>query len=470
MKPVLLIVDDEKSTRDALSLALEDDYELFAVSNGSAARALLQSEPIDILLTDLRLGGESGMDVIDDAQALPKPPTCIMMTAYGSADTAAEAMRHGAFYFLSKPLQLDEVDLLLRRAVQSRLLKIENEQLSARLEPQGGLDRMLGDSPKMQAIFNRVRQVAPTTATVLITGESGTGKELVARAIHQLSGRPAAKFVAVNCAALSPQLMESELFGHERGSFTGASQRRIGRFEEADGGTIFLDEIGEIDTSTQVKLLRVLSERSIERVGSNKSIPINVRVVTATHCDLDQMVQVGRFRLDLFQRLNVIAIDLPALRERADDIVLMAHAFLREFTSENHKGALILTREVLQCLRSYSWPGNVRQLRTAMEHAVVMSQNQEINLIDLPDFLLKSSEISSQAYQFREQEEIKLDNVPCFNLECLERGTILAALVHTQGNRSAAAVLLGINRRTLQRKISADAAFYSQKLTLTDNE
>jgi len=470
MKPILLIVDDEKSTRTALSLALEDDYELFAVSNGAAARRILQSEPIDILLTDLRLGGESGMDIIDYARALPQPPTCIMMTAYGSADTAAEARRHGAFYFLTKPLELDNVDLLLRRASQARLLKMENEQLSARLEPQGGLDRMLGDSPKMQAIFNRVRQVAPSTATVLIKGESGTGKELVARAIHQLSGRPAAKFVAVNCAALSPHLMESELFGHERGSFTGASQRRIGRFEEADGGTIFLDEIGEIDIPTQVKLLRVLSERTIERVGSNKSISINVRVVTATHCDLEKMVQDGSFRLDLYQRLYVIAIHLPALRERADDIVLMAQAFLREFASENNKGPFILTREVLQCLRTYFWPGNVRQLRTAMEHAVVMSQNQEISLSDLPDFLLESSEDSANSPQLGEAKEIKLDKVPCFNLECLERKTIIAALEHTQGNRSAAAELLGINRRTLQRKIVTDAVFYHQKLTLINHE
>ena len=468
MLPLLLIVDDEKSTRDALRLALEDDYEVYAVADGKAARALMDSEPVDILLTDLRLGGESGMALIDYAQGLPQPPTCIMMTAYGSADTAAEARRHGAYYFLTKPLNLDEVELLLRRAAHTRSLEASNRELTTRLQPTGGLDRMLGDSPQMQPIFNRIRQVAPTTATVLIEGETGTGKELVARAIHSLSARSGGRFVAVNCAALSPQLMESELFGHEKGSFTGAVQRRIGRFEEADGGTIFLDEIGEIDIPTQVKLLRVLAERSIERVGSNSPIAVNVRVVAATNRNLAEMVKQGTFRLDLYQRLNVISLHLPPLRERAGDVVLMANAFVQELCRENNKTPKSLSRPALDVLRRFDWPGNVRQLRTAIEHGVVMSSSSEITPADLPEYLLGGGESApSHPYtvaQSRTRTDFGLDSTPCFNLQYIEQQTILRALEHTGGNKSAAAGLLGINRRTLQRKLAEAREVFSRYL------
>lgn len=468
MLPVLLIVDDEKSTRDALRLALEDDYEVYAVSNGRAARELMDSEPVDILLTDLRLGGESGMELIDYAQGLPQPPTSIMMTAYGSADTAAEARRHGAYYFLTKPLNLDEVELLLRRAAHTRSLEERNRELTTRLNPTGGLDSMLGDSPQMQPIFNRIRQVAPTTATVLIEGETGTGKELVARAIHSLSPRSKGRFVAVNCAALSPQLMESELFGHEKGAFTGAMQRRIGRFEEADGGTIFLDEIGEIDIPTQVKLLRVLAERSIERVGSNEPISVNVRVVAATNRNLAEMVQQGTFRLDLYQRLNVISIHLPPLRERSGDVVLMANAFVQELCRENNKELAHLSRSSLELLRAYTWPGNVRQLRTAIEHGVVMCSDSVITPADLPEYLQQNepnvAQLPHSVTQSPMRTEFELDSTPMFNLEYIERQTILRALQFTGGNRSVAAELLGINRRTLQRKMAEGREFFQEFL------
>ena len=468
MLPVLLIVDDEKSTRDALSLALEDDYEVYAAANGKAARALLDSEPVDILLTDLRLGGESGMELIDYARALPQPPTCIMMTAYGSADTAAEARRHGAYYFLTKPLNLDEVELLLRRAAHTRSLEAENRELSHRLSPVGGLDAMLGNSPSMQGIFNRIRQVAPTNATVLIEGETGTGKELVARAIHSLSPRSRGKFVAVNCAALSPQLVESELFGHEKGAFTGALQRRKGRFEEADGGTLFLDEIGEIDIPTQVKLLRVLAERSIERVGSNEPIAVNVRVVAATNRNLVEMVQAGTFRLDLYQRLNVISLQLPPLREREGDVVLMANAFVHELCRENNKEDKNFSRSALELLRCYNWPGNVRQLRTAVEHGVVMSDSPTIEPEDLPGYLTRAEGAPAapvhQVPQSNVHTEFELDFTPSFNLQYIERQVILRALAHTGGNRSAAAELLGINRRTLQRKMAEAKDVFQQYL------
>ena len=454
MKPVLLIVDEEKSTRTALCAALEDDYEVYPAANGKAARAILETEPVDLLLTDLRLGGESGMDIIDHAVALPRPPLCIMMTAYGSADVAAEAKRHGAYYFLNKPLNLDEVELLLRRATHTRQLEKENEELTTRLEPTGGLDRMLGDSPQMQDIFNRIRRVAPTQATVLIEGESGTGKELVARALHSLSPRSNKKFVAVNCAALSPQLMESELFGHEKGSFTGAMQRRIGRFEEADGGTLFLDEIGEIDIPTQVKLLRVLAERSIERVGSNTSIPVNVRVIAATNRDLAAMVKEGTFRLDLYQRLNVISLHLPPLRERRGDIVLMANAFARELCQLNSKPAMSLSRPALELLRQYDWPGNVRQLRTAVEHGVVMSSADFISPEDLPEYLQTQVSLPTSTASKSGSSDFELETAPSLNLKYIEQRAIRLALQRTEGNRSAAADLLGINRRTLQRKMA----------------
>ena len=464
MLPILLIVDDEKSTRDALRLALEDDYEVYAAANGKAARALMESEPVDILLTDLRLGGESGMELIDYAQKLPAPPTCIMMTAYGSADTAAEARRHGAYYFLTKPLNLDEVELLLRRAAHTRALETENRALSTQLQPVGGLETMLGNSPPMQTVFNRIRQVAPTNATVLVEGETGTGKELVARAIHSLSARSGAKFVAVNCAALSPQLMESELFGHEKGAFTGALQRRKGRFEEADGGTLFLDEIGEIDIPTQVKLLRVLAERSIERVGSNEPIPVNVRVVAATNRNLAEMVKEGSFRLDLYQRLNVISLRLPPLRERAGDVVLMANAFVHDLCRENNKQPMSLSRAALELLRAYSWPGNVRQLRTAIEHGVVMCESATITPTELPDYLSAEPHAEASSAQSHVRTEFELDLPPTFNLEYIERQVILRALQHTKGNRSAAAELLGINRRTLQRKMAEAREFFGEYL------
>lgn len=463
MLPVLLIVDDEKSTRDVLCRALEDDYEVYAAANGKAARAILESEPVDILLTDLRLGGESGMDLIDHARALSLPPTCIMMTAYGSPATAAEAKRHGAYYFLTKPLNLDEVELLLKRAAHTRSLEAENRELTASLRPTGGLDAMLGNSPQMQAIFNRIRQVAPSTATVLIEGETGTGKELVAKAIHSLSPRAGSKFVAVNCAALSPQLMESELFGHEKGAFTGAMQRRIGRFEEADGGTLFLDEIGEIDMPTQVKLLRVLAEKSIERVGSNEPIAVNVRVVTATNRNLQEMVQAGTFRQDLYQRINVISLRLPPLRERVGDVVLMANAFVQEFCKENNKEPKTLSRPALDLLRAYNWPGNVRQLRTAMEHGVVMSASNYIAAEDLPEYLLPQS--APPIPQNNLHTDFELDFGGSFNLEYVERCTILRALEHTKGNRSRAAELLGINRRTLQRKMSETPEMFRKYLS-----
>jgi two-component system response regulator AtoC len=452
----LLIVDDEKATRDGLRMALEESFDCYVAADLKQAKQVLNSEDVDLLLTDLRLGADSGMEVLDAALALAHPPVTLMMTAYGSVDTAVEAMRRGAWHFVTKPLNLDEVELLLKRAVRNRSLEKENVKLVAENETlkeskasaSHGLDRLIGRSTLMVKVAAKIEQIAPTRATVLIEGESGTGKEVVAHALHDLSGRPGEKFVGVNCAALSSQLLESELFGHEKGAFTGASQRRIGRFEQAHGGTLFLDEIGEIDAQTQVKLLRALSERTIERVGSNTSIQVDVRIIAATNRSLARMVEEGTFREDLYFRLNVLGVIMPPLRERREDIVLLANSFLSEFAKENGRPEKPLTEAAMSSLLNYGWPGNVRELRTAIEHAVVMSNQSELDIQHLPDF------ITGLGHDFG-SSSVKNTLAPKeeFNLHALEQRAVQGALRVTDGNRTKAAELLGISRRTLQRKL-----------------
>lgn len=470
MLPILLIVDDEKATRDGLRLGLEDDFDIYLAANLAEAEAVLESERVDAVLTDLRLGGDSGMDVLAAALKQENQPVCVMMTAYGSVDTAVEAMRRGAYHFVTKPLNLDEIDLVLKRALRSRGLEVENEKLQTCLDPSGGLDKILGQSAPMEKIFKMIRQVAPSRATVLIEGESGTGKELVGGAIHALSGRPKDKLVIVNCAALSPQLLESELFGHERGAFTGAVQRRIGRFEQANGGTLILDEIGEINAGTQVKLLRVLSEKTVERVGSNDPVKVDVRLIAATNKSLKDLVARGEFREDLYFRLNVVKIDVPPLRERAEDIVLLSGAFLKEFARENKRPEKPLADDAIQALLRYSWPGNVRELRTAIEHGVVMSNSDKIELRHLPEFLRRGESsrlvmespdaevVHEDDSRTGQKKSFRMDDISSFDaenlkLEDIESLVIKRALVLAEGNRTRAAELLGISRRTLQRKL-----------------
>lgn len=459
----VLIVDDEKHTRDGLRLSFEDEFDVYVAANIAEALQVLKTETIDVMVTDLRLGGEDGMDLIDQALKLPRAPICILMTAYGSVDVAVEAMKRGAWDYVGKPLNIDELELTIKRAVRSRRVESENVSLKKQVEHRYGLERIVGESTAMQPVYDIVRQVAPTRATVLIEGESGTGKELIAHALHNLSGRPKAKLVIVHCAALSAQLLESELFGHERGAFTGATERRIGRFEEADGGTLFLDEIGEIDASTQVKLLRALGERTIERLGSNKPVKIDVRVIAATNKDLAELVAGGDFRDDLYFRLAVVKIGLPPLRERREDIVLLANAFLKEFAEENGKPVRELAPDALQRLIAYDWPGNVRQLRTAIEHGVVMSNANKIALRHLPAFLQPDSAESGGVFSVKPVRSAALAipdkgaSAPPpggdLDLTRMEQAYIQEALRRTKGNRTEAAQLLGISRRTLQRKL-----------------
>ncbi len=450
MLPTLLIVEDERATREGLRSALEDEFDVYTAAGKTEALVILKTEPIKLLLTDLRLGGDSGMDLLDAALALPEPPVAIMMTAYGSVDTAVEAMRRGAWHFVTKPLNLDEVEMQLKRALRSRNLETENQQLVQQVKKSHKLDKLIGKSAVIGRVSELVQQVAPTRATVLIEGESGTGKEVVAHSLHHLSGRPAAKMVIVHCAALSPQLLESELFGHEKGAFTGASQRRIGRFEQADGGTLFLDEIGEIDPATQVKLLRVLSERTLERVGSNSPIKVDVRVIAATNKNLKELVAKGTFREDLYFRLNVVKVEMPPLRHRREDIVLLANSFLQEFAKENDRPVKPLSDAALQLLLGYHWPGNVRELRTAIEHGVVMSNDSVIEARHLPQFLHFQAVAREDSPQ---SAKMALDGPAEFNLHALETNTIRAALSLSGGNRTHAANLLGVSRRTLQRKL-----------------
>src|SRR5246500_4666505 len=385
LQPTILIVDDEKPTRDGLRRLLENDYDVYVAADIGGAMDVLEREQVDVLLTDLRLGSEDGMTLIDRALKMSRPPICIMMTAYGSVDVAVEAMKRGAYDFVTKPLNLDKVELLIARAVQNRKLEQENRALRQQVDERYGLENIWGDSPALHEVLETIKQVAPSSASVLIEGESGTGKELAAHAIHNLSRRNKAKFVVVHCAALSPQLLESELFGHEKGAFTGAQERRVARFEQTNGGTIFLDEIAEIDPSTQVKLLRVMSEqRAFERVGGNQTLRADVRIIAATNKNLEQLVREGKFRDDLFFRLNVVRLTMPPLRERKEDIPLLVHVFLRHFSKANQKPLLDLTAEAMNTLLAYDWPGNVRELRTAIEHGVVMASGPKVTVRDLP--------------------------------------------------------------------------------------
>ena len=450
MKPNLLIVDDEKPTRDGLRAALEDRYEVYLAEDSASAVHMLETDSFEVLLTDFRLpNNEDGMKLIARAKSLARSPICILMTAYGSEELAVEALKQGADDYLAKGrMQIDELEARIARALKLRTLESENKTLKQQLDKKFGLENIIGESEPMQKVMDIVRQIAPSRATVLIQGESGTGKELFAKAIHQLSTRSANPMVTVHCAALSPMLLESELFGHEKGAFTGAHERRIGRFEQAEGGTLFLDEIGEIDETTQVKLLRFLGERTFERVGGTKTLTADVRIVAATNKNLKELVSAGEFREDLFFRLSVVELWAPPLRERASDIPMLALSFLREFAYENSKSVTDFTAEALEAIIRYTWPGNVRELRTAVEHAVVLARGDMIELAGLPQTVQSRGLI---------QHEQQLTQSPIdrgITLEEAERQLIIRTLKESRGNRTAAARKIGISRRTLHRKLN----------------
>ncbi len=438
-------MDDEKTTREGLRAALEDRYDIYVAEDAQAAMELLERENFDVLLTDFRLPNEDGLKLIARAKSLTRPPICILMTAYGSEELAVDAMKRGADDYIAKGrLQIDELEMRIARALRRQNLEVENVSLRQQLETRFGLENMVGESPAMREIFEIVQQVAPTRASVLLSGESGTGKELVAKAIHHLSPRARQPFVTVHCAALAPTLLESELFGHEKGAFTGAHERRIGRFEQAQGGTLFLDEIGEIDATLQVKLLRFLGERTFERVGSNKTLTADVRLIAATNKNLEERVKAGEFREDLLFRLRVVEIPLPPLRERTGDIPLLAQNFLREFAKENGKPVNDFTADALEWLMNYSWPGNVRELRTAIEHAVVLCRGEKISARDLPSSV-RSGGLSGHPGPSLARNDLTVKEA--------EKQLIIRALKETAGNRTLAAKKIGMSRRTFHRKL-----------------
>jgi two-component system response regulator AtoC len=444
MQGTILIVDDEKHTRDGLRRSLEDDFDVYTASNADEALKLIAADRIDLVLTDLRLGGEDGLSLIAKILQSPRPPICMLMTAYGSIATAVDAMKRGAYDFVTKPINLDELSIKITRAIQGSQLAQENVQLRLQVQDRYGMENLIGESLPMQRIYETVRQVAPSRATVLISGESGTGKELIAHAIHQISGRAKNRFVAFNCAAFSPQLIESELFGHERGAFTGAMERRIGRIEQAAGGTLFLDEIGEIDGNVQVKLLRALDPGLFERVGGNQTIRADFRLIAASNRDLRALVSEGKFREDLYYRLNVVQIRVPPLRERKDDIPLLANAFLKEISQRDGKPFRPLAPDAMDCLLRYEWPGNVRELKGAIDSGVTLASGPQIFLPDLP---LTISQNAGSTFGNSAEKSGQM------NLHDQEMRLIMRALEESGGNRTEAAKKLGISRRTLHRRL-----------------
>ena len=451
--PVILVIDDERNTREGLRDAFEDKYEILLADSATAGMDILRKRHVDIVLTDLRMPGMDGMAFTQEVASWPEAPLIIMLTAYGSVQTAMAAMRAGAYDYLTKPVKLDDLEMMIDRGLAVLQERRSGGAVAAESSENAGI---IGSSPAMKAVLEEARQVADARSTVLITGESGTGKELFAHAIHAWSPRANQPFVAVHCAALNENLLESELFGHEKGAYTGANERFIGRFERADHGTLFLDEIGEISLPTQVKLLRVLETRNLERVGGSTTIPVDVRLVAATNRDLPAMVREGTFREDLYYRLNVVNLRLPALREHREDIPQLLNHFLKQAAADNGKAVTGITADALAVLNSYDWPGNIRELRNCVERMVVLARGTLLTVSDIPreivDALAGVSETSSASVSTGSTTSAS----PVLDIHANERAAIRQALEQAKGNRTHAAEILGISRRTLQRRLKQD--------------
>jgi len=434
----LLVVDDEAIIRESLHDWLTDvGYQVFTAENGPQALELIEKEGLKIVITDLVMPGMDGIELMKKAKELQPNIEVIIITAYASISTAIAAMKEGAFDYIEKPFCPERAELLVKKLASHQELVEENLSLRQKLEDHYHFEDIIAKSSKMQRLIEVIKIVAKTNATVLITGESGTGKELVARAIHSQSHRPNKPFVAVSCAALPESLLESELFGHEKGSFTGAYVQKKGKFEFANGGTLFLDEIGEMSANIQVHLLRVLEEKEFTRVGGNEPIKVDVRVISATNKDLRRAIANGQFREDLYYRLNVVAIELPPLRERKEDIPLLAQHFLRKFALDNQKNIIDFSPEAIKFLLDYDWPGNIRELENAIERAVVLSKANSITIADLPHENLSLTGSASIGKNIKEVEKNHIINVLC----------------ETSGNYSEAARILGISRMTLYNKV-----------------
>lgn len=451
MKFRILVIDDEKNIREGLQMALEDDgYEVLTAADGTAGLQKALSDVVDLIITDLRMPGIGGQELLRRVTSETPGVPVIVLTGHGTVETAVEAMRMGAYDFLTKPLDLDRLSLLVKRALQNRELVLRHRELEEQLQSNKTFEHIIGKSAAMEHVFEMIRKVAPSRASVLITGESGVGKELIASAIHNLSPRKDKSYIKVHCAALAESLLESELFGHEKGAYTGAVSQKRGRFELADGGTIFLDEIGEINQNLQIKILRVLQEKQFERVGGEKSVTVDTRLITATNRDLEKEVENGTFRSDLYYRLNVVHIHVPPLRERKEDLPLLIAAFIKEFSEENAKSISGIEPKARAALYAYEWPGNIRQLRNCLESAVVMSSDDIIRLSDLPEHVREAEQTAAIRVQIGT------------TLAEAEKHIILETLAAYKGNKSKTADILGIGRKTLHRKLDEFAASASE--------
>ncbi len=445
----ILVLDDEHNYLLLLETLLTDeDYTVTALQDPELGLAYLEESEVDVVITDMKMPKMTGQEVLAQIQKNYPHIPVLIMTAYGSIDAAVEAMRHGAFDYITKPFANDELLLSVRKAVQLAQAQRRYSLLSENLEQRYGLHQIIGRSKAMRRVLDMVDRAAPSKSTALISGESGTGKELIAKAIHFASPRKKGPFISVNCMALNPGVLESELFGHEKGSFTGAVARKRGRFELAHGGTLFLDEVGELSQDLQVKLLRVLQERSFERVGGTESISVDIRIVTATNKDLQTAVQVGAFREDLFYRLNVVHIPLPPLRERREDIPLLAAHFLKKYAEENDSRVKGFTTDAIDYLSAFEWPGNVRQLENVVERCVVMAGNEMIRVEDLPP------EIKDEEAQFKSAVDLLPSRLNLADtLEKIEAALIRRALAQTNFVQVKCADMLGISKSLLQYKL-----------------
>jgi DNA-binding NtrC family response regulator len=438
----ILVVDDEEQMRDLLVKVLErKGYQVSVCGNGVDALAFLEREPADLVVTDVRMPGLSGMEALRAIKELNPDIVVIIMTAFGSIDQAVQAVKEGAYDYINKPFKIDEMLLTIEKALDERRLRHEVSTLRQELRTRYHFENLIGKSRAMQEIFGLIEQVAGSRSTVMVYGKSGTGKELVAKAIHYNSPRSTRAFVAVNCAAIPAELLESELFGHEKGSFTGAIATKIGKFELATGGSLFLDEVGSMRLDLQAKILRALQEREVERVGGTRTIKIDVRVIAATNRDLKKAVEEGTFREDLYYRLNVVPITLPDLKDRQEDIPLLANHFVQKFAQESNPAIREISKEAMAVLMSHAWPGNVRELENVIERAVTLGHGPAVLSTDLPTHLAGGANPLERALT-REA-----------TLEDLERDYIAMILQRTKGHQIRAATILGIDRRTLYRKI-----------------
>ncbi len=460
----ILVVDDDKSIRYSLKRMMEEKYSILTAQNGEEALDRVKESSPDLIIMDIKMPGRNGIEVLKEIKSMDPKSLVIIMTAYGTTDTAIEAMKYGAFDYILKPFPIPQMKGLVEKALALRKLMKEEVTYAPVVGPEEKEERIVGSSSKMQEIYKMIGQVAPSDVTVLIRGESGTGKELIARAIYHHSLRSNQPFLPVNCAAIPDTLLESELFGHEKGAFTGATSRRIGKLEQCQWGTIFLDEIGDMSLSTQAKLLRVLQEKSFERLGGMDTIKVDIRPIVATNKNLEEAISNGRFREDLYYRLNVVSITIPPLRERKEDIPELVSYFLKKFNRELKKGVVGITPSAMEKITSYSWPGNVRQLENVLKRAMVLCQGE---------WILEDQLLFEKGWEKREvEEEMSKENVEDLlnslfeelsktttisqdldMISILERGLILRALQKTGGNQLKAALLLGIHRSTLRGKM-----------------